>query len=103
MHILFSPTRCDTALTLERQGDRLTLNGARLDLSAIPEGATLPRAAIDCSWIAGDITRTDGVLLVPLRLPHGARASAATLLPAPMTLSADGPVDLPSFEEPAHA
>lgn len=102
MHILLSPTRCDTPLHLERHADCLTLNGMRLDLLAIPEGATLPRTAVDSPWIAGDITRTDGVLQVPLRLPHGARAPQQTLFPEPLILTEDGPVTLPPYEEDAH-
>lgn len=102
MKLTFSPHRNDTHLDLERQGDRLILNGDTLDLSAIPEGATLPQGAVNSLWIAGAITRRDGVLYVPLRLPHGPRAPRQTLFPAPLTLTGDGPVALPPHEETAH-
>ena len=102
MHLIPDPTRFDQELTLERHGDTLVFNGEPLDLSVIPEGATLPRMAINSPWIAGDITRTDGVLTVPLRLPHGAHAPEETLFPAPITLTEDGPVTLPAYEESAY-
>lgn len=102
MKITFIPQRNDTTLVLERVGDILTINGDVFDFSAIPEGATLPQGAISSDWIAGDVTREGGVLIVPLLLPHGANAPDETLFPAPITLTADGPVDLPahSIEEP---
>lgn len=103
MHITLSPIRSDAALTLHRAGDVLTINGAVLDLSAIPEGATLPAGAVACDWIAGPITRTGGVLHLTLLLPHGAipdpappEAQAVTH-PAPLTLTGDGPVTLPHW------
>ncbi|NUB46817.1 hypothetical protein GEU84_020750 [Fertoebacter nigrum] len=99
MHITLTPMRRDDRLTLERAGDTLTINGVAYDLSAIPEGATLPRAAVACDWLASDITRTGGVLHLALILPHGPDAAQATLFPAPLLLEADGPVALPGPEE----
>ena len=91
MHITLSPMRRDDTLTLHRAGDVLTVNGQELDLSALPEGATLPRAAVDCDWLASDITRTGGVLHLTLILPHGPipwpapPEASAVLYPAPIT------------------
>lgn len=95
MHITLSPVRSDTPLSLERQGDRLVFNGDPLDLSPIPEGATLPAAATGCPWIVGEVTRMAGVLHLTLVLPHGPDAPPETLFPAPLLLSQDGPVALP--------
>lgn len=97
MHITLSPVRSDTPLHLERRGDTLVFNGESLDLSPIPEGATLPAAAIDCPWIAGDVARLGGTLHLTLVLPHASDAPPETLFPAPLHLTADGPVDLPPF------
>jgi hypothetical protein len=44
MHITLTPMRHDATLTLHRAGEVLTINGDPLDLSVIPEGATLPGA-----------------------------------------------------------
>src|SRR6056297_3952892 len=98
MKLILSPTRMDEALTMTRTGDVLTLNGEALDFGPLPEGATLPKEAIDSQWIAGDVTREDGVLTVPVILPHGANAPEATRFPEPITLTGDGPVSLPAYD-----
>jgi hypothetical protein len=98
MHITLSPIRMDGTLALERRGDTLVFNGAALDLSAIPEGATLPAPAIDCPWITGGVERRDGALHLTLVLPHGPDAPPETLFPAPLVLTRDGPVDLPPHD-----
>ncbi len=98
MQITLSPIRSDEPLTLHRAGDVLSINGAALDLSGIPEGATLPASAVDCPWIAGPISRQSGVLHLTLALPHGAEAPPAVLFPAPLTVTTDGPILLPTDE-----
>ena len=109
MHITLSPIRSDAALSLHRAGDVLTINGEALDLSAIPEGATLPAGAVACDWIAGPISRSGGVLHLTLLLPHGPipqpapPEARAVTHPAPLSLTGDGPVTLPCWapEDPA--
>lgn len=98
MKITLSPTRAETPLTLQRAGDVLTVNSEAFDLSGIPEGATLPRAAVACGWLASDITRTDGMLQLTINLPHGANAPPETRFAVPITLTADGPVSLPPYD-----
>ena len=61
----------------------------------MPEGATLPRAAVGCAALAGDITRQGGALHLALRLPHGPDAPPEVLFPALLADPADGPVALP--------
>lgn len=102
MKLVFSPQRRDDTLTLSRSGDVLTIDGEAFDFANVPEGATLPRGAIASPWIAGDVSREGGQLTVPVILPHGAGAPEATRFPAPVTLTADGPVSLPAHdaEEP---
>lgn len=97
MHITLTPQRRDARLDLERHGDTLTINGERFDLSAIPEGAVLPRDAVDCIWLASDIERKDGVLHLVMVLPHGPAAAHETLFPATLHLTGDGPVTLPPY------
>ena len=107
MIIQLSPQRRDDGYTLTVFGEVLSIDGATLDLSGIPEGATLPRGAVDCPWLAGDITREGGVLRVPLILPHGAIPLGlesdpevlAVTFPAPITVTGDGPVALPAIPE----
>lgn len=98
MILTFSPVRMDTPLLVEVEGDTLVLNGEAYDFSPVPEGAILPRAAVDCLWLASDVTRRDGALELTLILPHGARAPLETLHPAPLRVVKAGAVDLPLYE-----
>jgi hypothetical protein len=99
MKMNFTPYRAPAPMTVSVAGDVITVNGEAFDLSAIPEGATLPREAVDCDWLASDIERQDGQLRLTLRLPHGPDAPEATRFPQPITITADGPVALPPFAE----
>ena len=95
MKITFSPMRRDDRLTVSRSGDTLTINGEAFDLSVVPDGATLPADAISSEWFGGPVERIDGDLNVTLILPHGANAPQETRHAAPITLTGDGPVDIP--------
>ena len=97
MRITLSPSRRDDRLTISKSGDTLTINGEAFDLSAIPDGATLPRDAVACEWLASDIERIGGVLHLTLILPHGANAPHETRFPDPID-AADGPIALPAYE-----
>lgn len=101
MKLELSPQRRDDTLQVSVAGDVLTINGTAYDLARLPEGATLPRSAIDCEWIAGDVERVGGVLHVPLLLPIPADADDAARFPQPITVLADGPVALPMGRVPA--
>lgn len=98
MHIRLSPMRRDDRLSVSRLGDVLTINGEDLDLSGIHDGATLPRDAVPCDWLASDIERIGGSLHLTLILPHGAQAPQETLFPEPLVLAEDGLVALPACE-----
>lgn len=101
MHITLSPVRMDESLTASREGDVLILNGEYFDFSPLTEGATLPAEAIDSEWIAGPVSRIDGVLHLTLRLPHGPNPSQAEAFPEPIHVTEDGPIQLPTDEVPA--
>ena len=92
--LLLSPQFRRDTLSVDNTGDVLKLNGVVLYFAQLPDGATLPREAIDCPWIAGDVQRIDGVLHVPLLLPIAADASDAARFPQPITVTQDGPVEL---------
>lgn len=98
MQITFSPMRRDSRLTLARSGDSLTINGEAFDFSPLPEGATLPREAMDCEWFAGPVERVAGVLHLSLILPHGPNPPRETLTAEPVLLTRDGPVALPPYD-----
>jgi hypothetical protein len=95
MQIKLSPQRRDDTLSVTKQGDTLTINGAEYDFSVVPDGATLPKEATDCAWLASDVERIDSVLHLTLLLPHGANASEAARFPQPIINPADGALELP--------
>jgi len=95
MRISFSPQRRDDALTLARSGDTLVVNGDAVDLSVVPDGATLPADAIDSDWIVGKVERIGGVLHLTLILPHGPNPSQAVAFPEPISVTNNGPVAVP--------
>ena len=95
MKLLFSPQRRDDVLTLSKSGDALNVNGTVYDFSPLPDGATLPREAIGCEWICGDVERVNGELVIPILLPHVPDASEAARFPEPMAVTIDGQVVLP--------
>lgn len=96
MIISLIPQRRDDSLTLVKNGEILVINGRSYDLSVIPDGAILPRDAIDCDWLAADVERVGGDLRVSLFAPHGADATPAARNPRPIVNPPDGPVELPS-------
>lgn len=95
MIIKLSPQRRDDALTLIKTGDALAINGVAYDFAQLREGSTLPREAISCEWICGDVERVDGELVIPILLPHGPDATEAARFPEPLTVTTDGEVVLP--------
>jgi hypothetical protein len=96
MHITLIPQRSEARLSLSRAGSVLIIDGVAYDFAPLPEGATLPRAAVDCPALAGDVTRTGGVLQIALILPHGANPPMEARFPEPITVAEDGPITLPA-------
>lgn len=96
MHISFSPIRHDEPLILSRSGDTIIVNDDVIDLSALPDGATLPASAIGNAFISGDVRRIDGMLHITLLLPHGPDPSAKVAFPADLIDPPDGRLMLPN-------
>jgi hypothetical protein len=95
MKITLLPQRRDDTLVVVKSGDKLTINNVDYDFSVIPDGALLPKDAVDCPWLASDVERIGGVLHLSLILPHGATASESARFPAPIINPADGPLEFP--------
>lgn len=100
MKITFYPQRRDDELTLFLQGENLTVSGDILDLSTIPDGATVPMDAIDNPFICGPIDRIDGELcvnlLLPRNTPFGVFDEAGRMRqPFEVTVTRDGDIALP--------
>lgn len=100
MEIKWTPVRRDEALAITKQGDALTINGEVFDFTPLPEGATLPRDAVACDWLASDVERISGEIHLTLLLPHGADAPEATRFPQPVAMAGDGPVPVPLHSNP---
>lgn len=94
MLINLTPQLRADALALSVSGDALEVNGTVYDFAALIEGATLPIDAVGCDWLASDVTRLDGEIVLTLILPHGPAAPMAARFPSPIA-TADGPVTLP--------
>jgi hypothetical protein len=95
MQINWTPVRRDETLSIEKAGDALTINGETYDFAPLPDGATLPRAAVACDWLASDVERIGGEIHLTLVLPHGCNAPDQTRFPQPVEMIGDGPVPVP--------
>lgn len=95
MRISLSPVRADAQLAVELHGDVLTVNGQEFDFTPLPDGATLPQEAIGSDWFVSPVERIVGELRLTLLLPHGPNPPSAVAFPEPITITADGPVELP--------
>jgi hypothetical protein len=95
MIINLSTQRRDDTLSLNKQGETLTINGIPYDFSQLADGATLPKEAIDCEWIVSDVNRINGEIELTILLPHGADASESARFPTPITMTTDGRVVFP--------
>ena len=100
MIIKFSPVRMGKQLNITRFGDIITFNGEEFDFSPLPDCAVLPASAIDCKWITGEVSKTNGELELTIILPHGANAPYETRFPTPIQVYLDGPVTLPLYDIP---
>lgn len=83
------------ALTVAVAGETLIVCGDAIDLAPLAEGDILPVEAIDHPSIADKVRREGGVIHVTLLFPIRADAPEAARFPEPITVDADGKVDLP--------
>ncbi len=95
MLIKLSPVRTDKTLSITKTGDTLIINGESFDFSSLTEGATLPRSAVNSEWIASDVNRVNGEIELTILFPHSVNASHEARFPEPLTVTEDGPVELP--------
>lgn len=100
MKITFIPQRRDDVLSLWKQGDVLTVSGDVLDFSSLPEGAILPVAAIENPFVVGAVERiADEICITVLRPCRDPEAWKCA--PVTMTISNDGDIAMPVFDQPA--
>lgn len=95
MQIIFSPSRREQQLQLEKEGDVITINGTAYDFSHVAEGEEHQVPDEEAPWFSGPVSRKEGMLIVRLVLPHGANAPQDTRFPQPLIQIEDGPVAVP--------
>lgn len=101
MRISFIPQRRDDPITLEKSsGDRLRINGDLFNFNALNDGDMIPAGVVPCDWIIGPVERSDGEVKVTLILPHAPNPSQAVAFPEPITVTDDGPIEVPHDPEP---
>ena len=83
-----------TPLELSVAGSALTVNGIALDFSPLTEGDVLPIGATP-DFIVSDVKNQGGALHLSLLLPLGPDASHVARFPQPITITKNGPVELP--------
>ncbi|MEO4000303.1 hypothetical protein [Mesorhizobium sp. CAU 1732] len=98
MHITLNPQRRDDILSVEVTGKSILINGELFDFSTLNDGDMVQD--VPCELIVGMVECVDGDIHLSLILPHGANPSQAVAFPAPIVVTADGPVDLPHDPEP---
>lgn len=93
--ITLIPVRINDTLAVSVSGDIMSVNGSSIDLSIYTADPDAPH-----DWIVGQPVQDAGVWHVTLILPHGEDAPEETRFPAPITVTADGPVPLPPHDVP---
>lgn len=97
MRINLVPQRRDGTLEIVRAGETLIVNGEQFDFSTMVDGDSLPGDAVASPWFDAysHIKKADGELELTLILPLPVNYSPAQASPAPLLVTADGPVALP--------
>ncbi|UCZ87153.1 hypothetical protein LGQ10_12925 [Pseudomonas sp. L5B5] len=84
--------------SVEVDGYVITINGATFDFSPLEKGYELSLEAIGSELFADKaVMSVDGTLSVTLLMPYDeATATDAIRFPAPVTVTTNGPVDIPT-------
>ena len=72
----------------------LTVDNVDYDLSELPEGATAKHPVL------GTVERSGNDYELTLLITHGFSAPESTRFPEPLTVTVDGPVELPLYNTP---
>ncbi|MBD9629737.1 hypothetical protein [Pseudomonas sp. PDM19] len=100
MLIKLSPSRSDDKLIIVRDGEALTINGQVLNFGGIGEGETVSAESLECPWINQPVSRIDGEIVLTLIMPYGLLAGDQSKFPADIVDPPDGPVELPTDQDP---
>jgi hypothetical protein len=99
MLIHLSPKFSGDRLAISVAGEVVTLNGEAFDFAPLEAGGTLPLDALNSPWFVRDVQRDSaGELVLTLNFPHATDASYDARFPQPVSVTTDGPVNLPDPE-----
>ncbi|MGZ0702542.1 hypothetical protein [Pseudomonas piscis] len=101
IEVKFSPVYTDRLPRIESasvEGYAITINGEQFDFSPLEKGYELSLEAIGSPLFADKaVMSVDGTLSVTLLMPYDeATATDAIRFPAPVTVTTNGPVDIPT-------
>lgn len=101
IEVKFSPVYTDRLPRIESasvEGYAITINGATFDFSPLEKGYELSLEAIGSELFADKaVMSAEGVLSITLLMPYDeATATEAIRFPAPVTVTTNGPVDIPT-------
>jgi hypothetical protein len=89
----------DDRIAVSVAGDVVSINGVDYDFTPLEVGASIPADAVDPARFFGDIQRDSvGELVMTLWFPHDFEASQDARYPLPVSVTEDGPVNLPDPE-----
>lgn len=100
MKIKLSPQRRGDDITVEVDGDVISINGREYDFSDVGEGSTIDSSLIPEEFIVGEVGREGGEIYLTVILPHGANPTNSVAFPEAIHVTIDGAVDLPRDPEP---
>ena len=93
--INLSPVRSDIPQpTVTYVSPVLTVDNVDYDLSELPDGATAQHPVL------GTVERSGNNYEITLVITHGSSAPETTRFPEPLTVTVDGPVELPMYNTP---
>jgi hypothetical protein len=99
MLINLSPQFSDRRISVTVTGDVVNINGVDFDFTPLEVGASIPAEAVSLEYFWGFINRDDaGELVMTLMFPHDWYASYDARFPQPISVTEDGPVNLPDPE-----
>jgi hypothetical protein len=95
MIINLAPQRRDDDLIVIKKESSLIINGVFFDFSPLPDNSVLPKSAIKCEFVADDVIKKNGELIISLILPVKLDSSKDRKFPKPIIDPTDGLLEFP--------
>jgi hypothetical protein len=95
MIINLEPQRRNDELVVFKKGDILIINGKIFDFTPLPDNSILPSSAVNCEFIAGNILKKNGEIMLSLILPLQTTSTIERKFPKPIINPIDGYLEFP--------